>query len=70
MQRTLPKNITQSYTNKYNMYWNFSAITGGDKTSIDRFPHTVHIRHFNRSMCGGAVINTRFILTAAHCTDE
>ncbi|XP_026733141.1 trypsin CFT-1-like [Trichoplusia ni] len=50
-----------------------SRIVGGNPTTIDKYPskagvvYTADNIHFYAS-CGGAIINNRSILTAAHCT--
>uniref|UniRef100_A0A336LB45 CSON007646 protein n=1 Tax=Culicoides sonorensis TaxID=179676 RepID=A0A336LB45_CULSO len=49
-----------------------SRIVGGSKTSIGEFPWTALIKYRNRYNhitfhCAGALINSRYVLTAAHC---
>jgi secreted trypsin-like serine protease len=43
-------------------------IVGGRDTDITEVPHQV-VLHFNRGFtCGGSIINTNTVLSAAHCT--
>lgn len=44
-------------------------IIGGQQARLGQFPHLVAIRKTNNSpQCGGCILNERWILTAAHCT--
>ncbi|KAK9874617.1 hypothetical protein WA026_005446 [Henosepilachna vigintioctopunctata] len=43
------------------------AIAGGQPADIKNFPHQVAI-NLDGELCGGAIIDQKFILTAAHCT--
>lgn len=47
-------------------------IVGGDEATVGQFPHQVSLRVRNgqRHFCGGSIISDRFILTAAHCTQN
>lgn len=44
-------------------------IVGGKDAEKGQFPHQVSMRSklMNAHFCGGSIISTRFILTAAHC---
>lgn len=43
-------------------------IVGGVDTDISQIPHQI-LLHFRRSLtCGGSILNTNTILSAAHCT--
>jgi len=42
-------------------------LVNGIPTTIEEYPHCVSLRRNNRHICGGSIINSRFILTAAHC---
>lgn len=44
-------------------------IVGGSSAVETQFPHQVSVRDKENSVhfCGGVIINSRFILTAAHC---
>ncbi|XP_043485228.1 trypsin beta-like [Leptopilina heterotoma] len=42
-------------------------IVGGTYSSPDEFPYQVSIRMNGYHICGGSIISTRHILTAAHC---
>lgn len=45
-------------------------IVGGENAVEGQFPYQVSIRDrfSHRHFCGGAILNSRFILTAGHCT--
>ncbi|XP_039432139.1 melanization protease 1-like [Culex pipiens pallens] len=49
-------------------------IFGGNKTEIDQFPWTVALEYRNKNPpsvdCGGSLINTRYVITAAHCVQH
>ncbi|XP_011189198.1 serine protease easter [Zeugodacus cucurbitae] len=52
-----------------------SRIFGGSETLIDEFPWTAMLVYENRDLvkstyCGGSLINTFFVLTAASCVDD
>ena len=46
-----------------------SRIVGGQETEIHEYPWQVGIEwsHGSHIFCGGSIISTEWILTAAHC---
>lgn len=44
-----------------------NRIVGGDETSANDYPWMVGLYRNNRLYCGGALISTKHVLTAAHC---
>lgn len=60
------------------LLWNFKLnlfsgscqkekIVGGRDASISNFPYQVTLKVNGNHICGGSIISTRHILTAAHC---
>ncbi|CAH2094965.1 unnamed protein product [Euphydryas editha] len=51
-----------------------NRIVGGQPTTIDRYPSIVQLEFFEssdqtwRQDCGGSIITSRYVVTAAHCT--
>ncbi|KAJ6634941.1 Trypsin-3 [Pseudolycoriella hygida] len=45
-----------------------SRVVNGALTSIDQFPYIVSMQYYGAHRCGGSIITTNRILTAAHCT--
>ncbi|CAO1437133.1 unnamed protein product [Diamesa serratosioi] len=45
-------------------------IVGGTNTTIEAHPYQIALFYTNRHSCGGAILNTNTILSAAHCTDR
>nr|AAN17336.1 serine protease [Pyrocoelia rufa] len=43
-------------------------IVGGKDTTIEDFPHQVSLQLYGGHACGGSIIASNIILTAAHCT--
>ncbi|XP_065084031.1 chymotrypsin-2-like [Ochlerotatus camptorhynchus] len=44
-------------------------IVGGQNANPGQFPHQVSLRSSNNAhFCGGSIFNTRYVLSAAHCT--
>ncbi|XP_018580036.1 trypsin delta [Anoplophora glabripennis] len=45
-------------------------IVGGTDTTIEAHPYIVSLLEFNSHICGGSIISSTWILTAAHCIEE
>nr|CAD7462023.1 unnamed protein product [Timema tahoe] len=45
-----------------------SRITNGEQASRGQFPYQAALYLDGRSFCGGSLISTTWVLTAAHCT--
>ena len=44
-----------------------SFVAGGEIVSPGKWPWMVSLLHLGRSVCGGALINNSWVVTAAHC---
>jgi trypsin len=44
-------------------------IVGGDQTDIELAPWQVSVQYNDRHICGGSIISTDYVVTAAHCTN-
>jgi len=44
-------------------------IVGGQATDISVVPYQVALIKWEQLFCGGSILNARYVLTAAHCTD-
>ncbi|KAF5278811.1 hypothetical protein FQR65_LT03498 [Abscondita terminalis] len=46
-----------------------NRIIGGHDADFGEFPYQVSLQYRNRHFCGGSIIASKWILTAAHCVD-
>ncbi|XP_058125599.1 trypsin-3-like isoform X1 [Anopheles coustani] len=46
-----------------------ARIVGGFEIDVSETPYQVSLQYINSHRCGGSVLNNKWILTAAHCTD-
>jgi len=46
-----------------------SRIVGGTTTDVNEWPWQAALMYGSQQFCGGSLINDRYVLTAAHCTD-
>lgn len=44
-------------------------VVGGVVTIVDDWPWQIMMKNNGRFLCGGSVLNSIWIITAAHCTD-
>lgn len=44
-----------------------NRIIGGEKVNIEDYPYQVALYSGGRYTCGGVILSTRWIITAAHC---
>lgn len=51
-----------------------TRIIGGSEARVGQFPYMVALilglPDFGQSFCGGSIISSQFVLTAAHCMEE
>ncbi|XP_003700882.3 chymotrypsin-1-like [Megachile rotundata] len=47
-----------------------SQIVGGRDAPVGMFPYQVSLREDGDHFCGGSIISSRYVLTAAHCVDD
>ncbi|KAL2807830.1 trypsin-like cysteine/serine peptidase domain-containing protein [Aspergillus granulosus] len=45
------------------------AIVGGEEATIEEYPYQIQLLSNGRLICGGSIISTQYVVTAAHCTD-
>jgi len=46
-----------------------SGIYGGNETCLGCIPWQVSLQHSGRHICGGTIVSSRFVVTAAHCAE-
>ncbi|XP_061398826.1 serine protease SP24D-like, partial [Musca vetustissima] len=49
------------------VYYPQSRIVGGATASEGQFPHQVSLKFLNQHNCGGSILTSTYIVTAAHC---
>ena len=47
---------------------NNGRIIGGDVIPIENIPYQVSLRYLGNHYCGGSIISSQYVLTAAHCS--
>lgn len=47
-----------------------ARIVGGLEIDVSETPYQVSLQYFKSHRCGGSVLNSKWVLTAAHCTDS
>ncbi|KAJ8976731.1 hypothetical protein NQ317_004282 [Molorchus minor] len=45
-------------------------IVGGDNADIAKYPYQVSLQYYGSHFCGGSIISSTWILTAAHCMES
>ncbi|KAK4293236.1 hypothetical protein Pmani_034048 [Petrolisthes manimaculis] len=45
-------------------------IVGGVQATVNEYPWQAALMYSNSQFCGGSLINDRYVLTAAHCTED
>lgn len=45
-------------------------IIGGVEATLGRWPWQVSLYYSNRHTCGGSIINSQWVVTAAHCVHK
>ena len=46
---------------------NAIKIVGGQDSDRGEFPFMVSLKKGDKNICGGSILNKRYIITAAHC---
>jgi secreted trypsin-like serine protease len=46
------------------------SIVGGTEVNYEQIPHQTHLLIDNMFLCGGALISTKCVATAAHCVHK
>lgn len=46
----------------------WSSIVGGSDASSGQFPYMASLRAYNAHICDAAIVSSRYLLSAAHCT--
>ena len=46
-----------------------SRIVGGSEANVGEYPWMTAVARGGYVICGGALINSKFVVTAAHCID-
>lgn len=44
-----------------------NRVVGGHEAVSKQFPHQISLRRDHSHICGGSIISSRYVLTAAHC---
>ncbi|XP_049820378.1 trypsin-7-like [Aethina tumida] len=44
-------------------------IVGGDPANIADYPYQISLQYYGSHICGGSIIASKWVVTAAHCTD-
>lgn len=45
----------------------FPRVVGGDTATPHQFPWQVSLQRSGKHLCGGSILNDKWVLTAAHC---
>ncbi|CAG9763922.1 unnamed protein product [Ceutorhynchus assimilis] len=47
-----------------------TKIVGGTSVDVINYPYQVSMQYQGRHICGGSILTTKYVITAAHCTDK